>query len=250
MWLLLVIFKYATCYIIKPYSFMITSPIKIAIVDDHSLFRETLKTYLSQQNNLYISIQTGNAIDLFDELKRKSDVDVLLMDVFLPELNGYEALKIMKGQYPNIKSIVLSMNSDLNLINDLLDIGIQAYISKADEPASLVQAINAVSENKVYRSRLFTEALYFNRVANSGKNGPKNTISFDDREKRVLQLLWDEKSNKEIANEIFLSVRSVEKLRQDMKEKVGVKSTIGLLKYALIHNIVELERSYRSLSLY
>ena len=217
--------------------------LKISMVDDHVLFRETLKCFLLQQIDLRVTIERSNAADLIADLQKNS-VDILLMDLFLPDLNGYEALKIVKTQYPDIKTIVLSMNTDLVLINSLLDIGIQGYVSKTDDPQSLLQAINAASENKLHRTKLITEALYHNRLVNSRRLNGMSRVVFDEREVRVLQLLWREKSNKEIAGEIFLSVRSVEKLRQDMKEKVGAKSTIGLLKYALCHNVIEFEKTY------
>lgn len=222
---------------------MTRESLKIAMVDDHVLFRETLKCFLLQQIDLRVTIERSNAADLIADLQKNS-VDILLMDLFLPDLNGYEALKIVKTQYPDIKTIVLSMNTDLVLINSLLDIGIQGYVSKTDDPQSLLQAINAASENKLHRTKLITEALYHNRLVNSRRLNGMSRVVFDEREVRVLQLLWREKSNKEIAGEIFLSVRSVEKLRQDMKEKVGAKSTIGLLKYALCHNVIEFEKTY------
>jgi DNA-binding NarL/FixJ family response regulator len=222
---------------------MARESLKIAMVDDHVMFRETLKSFLLQQTDLRVTVERSNAADLFGDLQKNS-VDILLMDLFLPDLNGYEALKIIKSEYPDIKTIVLSMNTDLVLINSLLDIGIQGYVSKTDEPQSLLQAIYAASENKLHRSKLVTEALYHHRLVNSRRLNGTSPIVFDEREIRVLQLLWAEKSNKEIAGEIFLSVRSIEKLRQDMKEKVGAKSTIGLLKYALCHHVIEFEKTY------
>lgn len=226
---------------------MPTGIINLAIVDDHTLVRKTLQSFLSQQSNIKILIQAANIVDLLTELAKKS-VDVLIMDVFMPNSDGYVAFKTIKKQYPEIKIIALSMNTDLYLINDLLDIGINAYIAKHDEPENLLQAIFSVSENRIYRNKLFTEALYLNRQ-NIIRNQPeKKTDLLDDREKKILQLLWEEKSNKEIADEIFLSVRSIEKIRQDMKEKLDIASTIGLLKYALRNNIINIYKEYINLN--
>lgn len=216
--------------------------INIAIADDHTLVRKALKDFLSRQRDMHVVIQASDAVELLNELEKVS-VDVLVMDVFMPQMNGHEALKLIRRQYPEIKVIALSMSTDLYLINDLLDIGLHAYISKSDEPESLLQAIISVSENKLYRNHLFTEALYLNKQISTRRSTSRNHVIFDEREKKVLQLLWEEKSNKEIANEIFLSVRSIEKIRQDMKEKLEAKSTIGLLKYALRNNIIEIHKS-------
>jgi len=96
----------------------------------------------------------------------------------------------------------------------------------------------SISEQRIYRSRLFTEVLYWNKQNKIKASPGMINISLSEREQAILRLLWEEKSNKEIADALFLSVRSVEKIRQDMKEKLGVKSTIGLLKYALQKTII------------
>jgi DNA-binding NarL/FixJ family response regulator len=152
-----------------------------------------------------------------------------------------DGFRKIRDQHPEIKVVVLSMCSDLSMISELLELGIYGYISKSDDPEELVQAIQAASDNRVYRNRLYTEALYWKSQANAKRFAEGPFFSFSEREKRILQLLWEEKSNKTIANELFLGLRSVEKIRQDMKEKVGVKSTVGLLKYAIKKKIISLE---------
>jgi len=230
---------YYTCLTItiKP-NLMVSPIIKLALLDDHTLFREALRNYLTQQKNIEVTIHESSAFELLHKLKR-IPADILLIDLFMPQLNGNDAIKIVRSEFPQVRVIVLSMCTDLQTINNLLDIGIHGYISKDDEPENLLQAIKAVSERRIYRNKLFTEALYLNKqnVINSVKDDA--IIAFNERERKILQLLWDEKSNKEIANELFLSIRSIEKIRQDMKEKLGVKTTVGLFKYALKNKIIE-----------
>jgi DNA-binding NarL/FixJ family response regulator len=213
---------------------------RIAIVDDHTLFRKALKGYLAQHKNLQVLVDTSSAIDLLEQLKTMP-VDILITDISMPEMSGFEAVKIIKSISPAIKVIVLSMHTDMEMVNELVDIGIHAYISKADEPEHLMQALNAVIENRVYKNKIFTDALYWHRQF--GAKDARTNITLEEREKRILQLLWEEKSNKEIADEVFLGVRSIEKIRQGMKEKIGVKSTIGLLKYGLNKKIIGIEKS-------
>jgi DNA-binding NarL/FixJ family response regulator len=210
----------------------------IAIADDHTLFRKALKGFLTQRNHLQVSIEVSTAIELLEQLKTKP-VDILVTDISMPELSGFEAVKIIRSMYPKIKVIILSMYTDLEMVNDLIDIGIHAYISKADEPEHLLQALNAVIENRVYKNKIFTDALYWHRQFGEKL---KTNVTLEEREKRILQLLWEEKSNKEIADEVFLGVRSIEKIRQAMKEKLGVKSTIGLLKYGLNKKIIGIDK--------
>lgn len=211
----------------------------IAIADDHTLFRKALKGFLTQRNHLQVSVEVSTAIELLEQLKNKP-VDILVTDISMPELSGFEAVKIIRSMYPKIKVIILSMYTDLEMVNDLIDIGIHAYISKADEPEHLLQALNAVIENRVYKNKIFTDALYWHRQF--GTKLCKTNVTLEEREKRILQLLWEEKSNKEIADEVFLGVRSIEKIRQAMKEKIGVKSTIGLLKYGLNKKIIGIDK--------
>lgn len=216
---------------------MLSRPVSLAIADDHSLFRKTLKSFLSEHENIRVVIQTSNIPDLLIQLKTAS-IDILLMDIFMSGVNVSEALKIIRNQHPGIKILILSMSMDMDLISDLLDEGIHGYVSKADEPEELLLAIQAASVNRIYRNRILTEALYWNKQHAIKTGMEKSFIALNEREKKTLQLLWEEKSNKEIADELFLSVRSIEKIRQDIKEKIGAKSTVGLLKYAINKRII------------
>jgi DNA-binding NarL/FixJ family response regulator len=216
---------------------MLSKPITLGIVDDHALFRKTLKNYLSEQKNISVSIQASDIFDLFNKLKDNT-VDVLLIDIFMADLNGDDALKMILNEYPNIKILLLSASNDLDKISDLLDFGIYGYISKTDEPEDLLEAIITVSENRIYRNKIFTEAMYWKKQNNMRAYMGRAIINLDEREKKILKLIWEEKSNKEIASELFLGIRSIEKIRQDIKEKIGAKSTVGLLKYAINKKII------------
>jgi DNA-binding NarL/FixJ family response regulator len=216
---------------------MLFKDLQVAIVDDHSIFRKTLKNYLSEQKGIQVVAQASDMVDLSGKFKNVS-IDVLIMDLFMPGLNGNEAVNLMRREYPDIKILVLSMSNDMDLISDLLDSGIHGYISKSDEPEDLVQAIYTVSDNRIYHNKIYTEALYWNKQNTIRARNEGARALLNEREKKILQLLWEEKSNKEIADELFLGVRSVEKIRQDIKEKIGAKSTVGLLKYAIEKKII------------
>jgi DNA-binding NarL/FixJ family response regulator len=221
---------------------MLHNSIQVAMVDDHSLVRKALGYYLSQQEKIEIAFESSDVPDLTSKLKKHS-IDILLMDLFMPKVNGGDALEAIRNEYPHIKIIILSMCTDISVVNTLLDFGIYGYISKSDDPEELVKAIKAVSDNRIYRNALLTEALYLHTQNNIKTNNREIQVNFDDREKKIIQMLWDEKNNKEIADMLFLSVRSIEKIRQDIKEKLGVKTTIGLLKYALAKRIIDVSKT-------
>ncbi|GGA93658.1 response regulator transcription factor [Puia dinghuensis] len=208
----------------------------LAIVDDQLLFRKTLTTFLASQKNLIVKIQSSNVTDLLYQLK-DHHIDVLVIDILMPQIDGLSVFEVIRSEFPLTKVIVLSMNLDIGVISHLLEMGIHAYISKSDEPDELLRAIRAVSEGKIYRNELFTEALYWNKQMRFRK--PDKNSQLNEREKKIVQLIWEEKNNKEIADAMFLSIRSIEKIRQDIKKKLGIKSTIGLLKYAINQNIIK-----------
>jgi DNA-binding NarL/FixJ family response regulator len=134
----------------------------LAILDHQSLFRRTLSNFLSDKGNFNVSIETANVFDLIDKLQR-APVDVLLMEVFSPVMKGEDAVKVIRGKFPAVKIILLSISTDIQLISDLVDAGIHGYISKFDEPEELLRAIQAVKENRIYHNTLLTEALYLNQ---------------------------------------------------------------------------------------
>jgi DNA-binding NarL/FixJ family response regulator len=216
---------------------MLFKSVNLAIVDDHTLFRKAIKNYLSEQKNINVIIQSADIPDLLRKLKG-SLVHVLLMDVYMPQSDIHEAVRMVRAQYPDTKILLLSMCTDMSLLSELLDLGVSGYVSKAEEPEELLRAIISLSEQRIYRSQLFTEIMYWGKQYNNKAHAGLAHVSLSEREKEIIRLLWEEKSNKEIADHLFLSVRSVEKIRQDLKEKIGVKSTIGLLKYAINKKII------------
>ncbi|MCW3466090.1 response regulator [Chitinophaga nivalis] len=216
---------------------MSIKPIKLLIVDEHALFRKILKKYLSAQPNINVLIDAPNIQEAIRKF-HSAEVEELVIDVFAAAEDPKDTLDSIREVFPHIKIVVLSMCRDVSSISDLIDLGINAYVSKMDEPEELLQVIVGVSEGHIYPHRLFTEALYLNQQRSRQAYAGNIHVALTERERKVLQLLWEEKSNKEIADQIFLGVRSIEKIRQDLKEKLGVKSTVGLLKYAIDQKII------------
>jgi DNA-binding NarL/FixJ family response regulator len=212
-------------------------PVNLAIVDDHSLFRKTIKNYLSGQKEINVVVQASNMVELLTNL-RELTAEILLMDIFMPGLSGSEAVKTIQTEHPALKIVVLSMNTNIELICELLDLGIHGYVCKVSEPEELIEAIHTATTGRICRNRWFTEAFNWKKQSNVETNGNLSPANLSEREKKFLQLLWEEKSNKEIAHELFLGVKSIEKIKQNLKEKIGVKSTIGLLKYSINEKII------------
>lgn len=211
--------------------------VNLAIVDSHKIFRKVLKNYLMDQEGFKVVADLTGIPEFFNYTKVPY-CDIVVTDILFPGRVEGGTIGDIRRKLPEVKIILLSSCVDLPVIADFLDQGVHAYISKKEEPEELVRAINTVAGNRLYPSRLFTDALYFSRQI-SAKGGQKAAVAdLSEREKRIIQLLWEEKSNKQIAQEVFLSVRSIEKIKREMKEKIGRNSTIGLLKYALSQRII------------
>ncbi len=211
--------------------------IKLAIANSYPLFRETVKCYLETHEDINVVFDVSDVQQVLHNLE-VSSVDVLIVDIYLPLFQEKEALKIIREKYPKINILALTIFKDETAIENLLDFGVRGFISASDNPRDLVHAIKIASSSQLFRNSLLTDALYRLRELDQSTIGGRKKIALNDREKRVLQMLWEEKLNKEIANEIYLSIRSVEKIKQDMKEKLGIKSTVGLLKYAIEEQII------------
>lgn len=216
---------------------MLIRPINLAIADDHTLFRKILKKYLSEQKNLNVVLEASNASDVINQLKVYA-VDILLMDIFMPGMDAIDAVTLIRKEHPAVKIIIVSMTMDVELVSNLLDCGIHGYVSKSDDTEALLQVIYDIANDKMCRNELFMEALYKNKQQSIKAYLSDSDGRLSERERKILQLLWKEKSNKEIANELFLGVRTVERIRQEMKEKFGTKSTLGLIKFAINKKVI------------
>ena len=210
--------------------------VRLAILEDHELFRNGLIEFLSKDQRLRVVIEASKSAELFQKLK-SFEIDIIIMDVFMPDSNSIEVLKLIRKEYADIKVIILSISTDLYLVNELIEIGVHGYISKAEEPYEIQRAIRHASEGRIYQNKILTDALYSNLHSLKSRKIDLS-MTFSKREQQILQLLWEEKSNKEIADICYLGTRSIEKIRQFMKAKTGCKSTIGLMKYAIAHKIL------------
>ena len=218
---------------------MTSRPINLAIVTMFTLFRKALKSILSERNNLNVCVLAADFQALFTELKYTS-VDVLILDITSPQEAIAEILRELLNEYKDLKIVVVSDCTDYDLISYLIDSGIHAFISRSDEPEEMIRAIQSVVNYGFYSNRLLTEALYRNKQNSLRNLSVDGRTTLSEREKKILQLIWEEKSNKEMAENLFLGIRSIEKIRQDMKEKIGVKSTIGLMKFAIDKRIIDI----------
>ncbi|MBK6364859.1 MAG: response regulator transcription factor [Saprospiraceae bacterium] len=213
--------------------------IKICIADDHQLVAEGIKLLLSEYENLDMVASFQNGRVLLDFLNQGHHIDVVFLDINMPELNGIETCKRIKNDFPDIKVIALSMIGENNLIKLMFKSGADAYLHKNAAKEEIILAIQEVMLGKKYLSQEMTNQVLFNDQSNhSAKivNSPFPKLS--DREIQILTMIVGEKTTQEIAENLFISFGTVETHRRNIMTKLGAKNTAGMVRTALEYNLL------------
>ncbi len=216
------------------------SPIKIAIADDHEIFREGFKLLLKNQQEIELVGEAENGKELL-EVAAKQQPEVVIIDIKMPVMDGIETCKSIKKKFPNIKVIALTMFNDDNLIVDMLEAGARGYLLKNTNKNELMQATKAVFEGSTYYCTA-TSMKLAKMIAESKFNPYRNhpVKKFTVRETDIIKLICEQYTNKEIATKLGLSIRTVESHREKIHEKTGAKNSIGVVIYAIKHNLYEI----------
>jgi len=209
-----------------------TDKISVALVDDHILLRNGLAKLIQSFGNYTISIEANNGADFIH--KTKELPQVVLMDINMPEMDGYETTAWLRTHHPDVKVLALSMLDNEEAVIRMFKCGAKGYILKDCKPAELKAALDAVMTKGFYYSEMITGK--FIRTMNT----LDEVVKLNDREKTFLRLVCSEMTYKEIAEKMFVSPRTVDGYRDDLFEKLKVKTRVGLAMYAIKHGIVTL----------
>lgn len=212
--------------------------IKVAIADDHALFRTGVKTSLSVRKDIQMVAEAENGMQLLNLLKHIRP-DVILLDIQMPIMDGYATLPEIKKLYPEMKVIMLSMINDPSMITRMMEIGANSYLTKESDSETIYEAIRTCHESEFFFNDLTNKALLNGLRMKTPAAAPVPEVSLSDKEVTILKLMCEEKSTKEIADIVDLSPRTVEAIRDKLKTKTGVKSMAGLVMYAVKAGIVE-----------
>jgi len=212
--------------------------IKVLIVDDHQLFREGLANLIGGSDEIDVIAQAENAKQAI-EMTSKLNPDVVIMDIGLPEINGMEATKILKKKYPSIKIIALSMHSDKHYIKGMLEVGASGYLLKNSTHNQVMEAVKSVYNGKKYLSSTITEVLIDNYLGKDEQSNEESLLT--QRESEILKLIAEGISTRDIAKKLFVSVKTIGTHKQNILEKLNLKSTTDLVKYAIKHEIISLD---------
>ncbi|MGB4973237.1 MAG: response regulator transcription factor [Cyclobacteriaceae bacterium] len=203
---------------------------KILLVDDHTILSDGVKSLL-EKKDYEVVFQADSAERALDFLK-KNEVDLMITDFNMPGMDGLSLIHLVKRINQNVKIIVLSMHDEVHLVKEILKAGVNGHVLKKDTQNELLQAIREVQAGKVFLSNDINRLLIVNL------QNPDEGKLLTDREREILKLIAREFTNKQIAEELFISERTVETHRKNIFKKTATTSLVGLIKFAYANNLI------------
>ena len=217
--------------------------LKILIVDDHKIVRDGIKSMLANSPEIQILGEASNgkeAIEFIDTSTKETNL--VLMDINMPEMNGIQATKQIKKNSSDIKILALTMLNEQQHIRKMIEAGASGYILKSSSQEELIEAIKKISRGHHHFSEEAAQSILQDLVnPELTKKASDIHIQITDRERDVLQLIVEEYTNQEIADKLFISVRTVDAHRRNLLQKIGAKNTAGLVRYAIEKNLFKVK---------
>lgn len=211
---------------------------QVAIVDDHTLLRTALARLVSSFEGYSVMWEADNGKDLRTRIIQHQVPDIVLLDVNMPEMDGFEATQWLHKNYPHIKVLVLSMLSDERTIIKMFRLGAKGYLLKNTDHEELKIALDSIMDKNVYLSEYVSNKLV-SGLHRDGDNEDNKPVILNEKEKEFLRLTCTELSYKEIAEKMYLSPRTVDDYRQSLFNRLKVHSRVGLVMYTIKNGIVE-----------
>jgi len=217
--------------------------IRVIIVDDHELVRDGIKSLLSKSPEIEVIGEAGDFYQLKSMLASLKS-DIILMDINLPNISGIEAVRMLKPDFPEIKFLMLSMYTNEDFVLNAVKSGASGYLPKNTNHQELSEAINTIYCGKDYFSKSISEKLFLEMMRRT-KVGVNQTDTEETiitmREKEILTKVAEGLSNTEIAEQLYISIRTVETHKTNLFKKLGFSSTVDLVKYAIKHKLICLD---------
>ncbi|WP_459210590.1 response regulator [Aquimarina rhabdastrellae] len=209
----------------------------LIIVDDHKMFLDGLISILDAESDYHILLtaKDGEHIVKYQEINPDEKIDLVITDISMPKVDGITLNKILKSKNPAIKTLVVSMHSDANMIDTLIENDVDGYVPKNAEKQELLSAITTILSGEKYFSRDIKEIYLENKFAKK----KENVVKLTKREIDVISLIAQEYTTQEIADQLFLSKHTIESYRKNLIAKLNVRNLAGLTKYALKMGYIE-----------
>jgi two-component system, NarL family, invasion response regulator UvrY len=211
--------------------------IQVAIVDDHNLLRKALAKLISSFENYAVLFEGNSGKEIKARIALQVIPDIILLDVNMPDMDGYETVRWLNKNYPQVKVLALSMFSDETTIIRMLRLGAKGYILKNIEPEELKLALDSIMKKDFYLSDYISGKIISGLHKDLGN--PDEQIILSDKEKEFLRLVCSELTYKDIADKMFISHRTVDNYRNVLFDKLKVRSRVGLVMYAIKNGLAE-----------
>ncbi|MDO9376057.1 MAG: response regulator transcription factor [Bacteroidota bacterium] len=219
---------------------MASNKVEIVLVDDHALLRTGLAGLVNSFSNYIVSYEANNGRRLIEQINTKPIPSVVLLDINMPEMDGYETCKWLRNNHPEIKVLALSMYDNENAIIKMFKAGASGYILKDCEPRELYTALNDLVEKGFHYSEMVTGKLIHNINSLDDNTETNATIKLNERELNFLKLACTELTYREIADKMNVSPRTIDGYRDDLFEKLNLKTRVGLVMYAIRQGFVSI----------
>ena len=218
---------------------MSSEQIKVAIADDHKIFRKGVILSLRPYANIRFVMEADNGEDLIQKIP-EAQPDVILCDLKMPVKDGIDATKVITKNHPNIRVIILTMYEDERFVGHLMDCGAAGYLLKSTDPAEIRRAIMDVMRTGFYLNPFVNKVLIKKNYSKQKFNPSLTTeVVLSEREKEVLTLVCMEFTATEIAQKMSISARTVEAIKDRLMERFGVKNSVGLVFYAMKNQLID-----------
>jgi DNA-binding NarL/FixJ family response regulator len=212
----------------------------IVIADDHRLFSGALTELIQKSKRYNVIYEVENGKELTERMRIPQNIpDIILLDINMPVMDGFETAAWLKEKHPEVKVMALSMNNDEQSIVRMIRAGANGYLLKDTGPEELTRALDSLAEKGFYHSDLVTRHL-INAVSGKQEANQNNIPALSERELTFLELACSELTYKEIADKMFVSLRTVDGYRENLFEKLQVKNRVGLVLYAISNKLVKL----------
>lgn len=208
------------------------NPYRVILADDHTMFRQGIRRILQDAENLEVIGEARDGLELL-ELARKLKPDMVIVDISMPNLRGLEATREIKMILPDVKVLILTMHRDKDYVVSAISSGAEGYLLKEDMDTELFTALDKIQQGSCYVSPTLSGELAHELVQTCWNEEPQSFEPLTLREKEVLKLVSEGKSHKDIADLLFISVRTVDHHRANIMKKLGIKDTANLTKYAI-----------------
>lgn len=223
------------------HSTSVADPINVFLVEDHILLRDAIGHLLGSFDGYQVCGQAGNGNEFIRKIERGPLPDVVLLDIHMPLMDGAETARWIKTNHPKMKMIALSMyGDDFNIIR-MIRAGVNGYLPKDSSPGELRAALDKVKQGHFYYSELVSKAMMKNVICDSGD--VQKAYRLTPRHIEFLRLASTEMTYKEVAYHMNLSVRTIDSYRDELFEKLSIRSRVGLVRFAIKNKIVDLDEN-------